>query len=85
MALFTHLHKFSMFDLHCQKDEWNVDYIIFHGPELKNETHLWPCMSYANIVFQLCEANPVYLLLNSKAITNAKLSNQHCYITRQAS
>jgi len=29
VVLFTHLHKFSMFDLHRQKNECNVDSIIF--------------------------------------------------------
>jgi len=33
----------------------------------------------------ICAANPVYVLLNSNAITNTKLSNQHYYSTGQAS
>jgi len=49
-----------MFDLFSrQKDEWSVDSIIFHDPELKNEAHLWLSMSYANIAFKLCAAHPV--------------------------
>jgi len=34
VVLFTVLHKSSMFGLHKKKDEWNVDSIIFHDPEL---------------------------------------------------
>ena len=42
------------------------------------------CMLYPNIVIIMCSI-PVYLLLNSNAITNKNLSNQHCNTTRQAS
>jgi len=41
-------------------------------------------MLYPDIVIIMC-SNPVYLLLNSNAITNKNLSNQDCNTTRQAS